>query len=140
MTVWRWDQQEPFGASVPDENPSGLGAFELPIRFQGQYFDHRTTMNQFVFIAGYCLFCIAVSTVVMRFLKTWWAYFIVSATLPAMTVIGVDALWRGFLDAWADIAFVVAWLIAFACALGYYVVTWWIGKSAKGKPKESAAP
>jgi hypothetical protein len=22
--VWRWDQQEPFGVTVPDENPSGL--------------------------------------------------------------------------------------------------------------------
>ena len=25
-TVWRWDQQEPFGNNVPDENPSGLGS------------------------------------------------------------------------------------------------------------------
>lgn len=28
--VWRWDQQEPFGVNVPDENPSSLGAFEFP--------------------------------------------------------------------------------------------------------------
>src|SRR5438552_4830924 len=32
-TVWRWDQREPFGVSVPDENPSGLGPFEFPMRF-----------------------------------------------------------------------------------------------------------
>jgi RHS repeat-associated protein len=40
--VWRWDQQEPFGVNVPDENPSGLGAFEFPLRFPGQYFDKET--------------------------------------------------------------------------------------------------
>src|SRR6185436_18569391 len=34
-TVWRWDQQEPFGVNVPDENPSGLGVFEFPMRFPG---------------------------------------------------------------------------------------------------------
>jgi hypothetical protein len=98
-------------------------------------------MNQAAFIVGYCLFCVAVSAVVMRYLKTWWVCLIVSATLSAMIVIGADALWRGFLDAWADIAFVVSWLIAFGCALGYYVVTRLIGKGdAKGESKESATP
>lgn len=43
--VWRWDQQEPFGVNVPDENPSGLGAFEFPMRFPGQYFDKETNLN-----------------------------------------------------------------------------------------------
>ena len=37
--VWRWDQQEPFGNNVPDENPSGLGTFDLPLRLPGQYFE-----------------------------------------------------------------------------------------------------
>lgn len=37
QTVWRWDQAEPFGVNVPDENPLGLGAFEFPLRFPGQY-------------------------------------------------------------------------------------------------------
>jgi RHS repeat-associated protein len=41
-TVWRWDQQEPFGVNVPDENPSGLSVFELPLRFPGQYYDRET--------------------------------------------------------------------------------------------------
>jgi RHS repeat-associated protein len=45
QTVWRWDQQEPFGVNVPDENPSGLGAFELPLRFAGQYFDQETNLH-----------------------------------------------------------------------------------------------
>ena len=45
QTVWRWDQQEPFGVNVADENPSGLGAFEFPLRFPGQYFDKETNLH-----------------------------------------------------------------------------------------------
>lgn len=43
--MWRWDQGEPFGNSVPDENPSGLGAFDLPLRLPGQYFDKETNLH-----------------------------------------------------------------------------------------------
>src|SRR3954471_1562131 len=42
QVVWRWDQQEPFGVNVADENPSGLGAYEFPLRFPGQYADIET--------------------------------------------------------------------------------------------------
>ena len=45
MTVWKWDQQEPFGSNVADENPSGLGAFDLPLRLPGQYFDKETNLH-----------------------------------------------------------------------------------------------
>ncbi len=45
QTVWRWDQQEPFGVNVPDENPSALGAFEFPLRFPGQYADKETNLH-----------------------------------------------------------------------------------------------
>ncbi len=45
-TVWRWDQQEPFGNSPPDENPSGLGTFDLPLRLSGQYYDRETALHQ----------------------------------------------------------------------------------------------
>jgi RHS repeat-associated protein len=44
-TVWRWDQQEPFGVNVPEENPSGLGIFELPLRLPGQYYDRETNLH-----------------------------------------------------------------------------------------------
>jgi len=30
---------------VPDENPSGLGAFEFSLRFAGQYADKETNLN-----------------------------------------------------------------------------------------------
>lgn len=43
--MWRWDQAEPFGVNVPDENPAGLGAFEFPGRFPGQYFDKETNLH-----------------------------------------------------------------------------------------------
>lgn len=42
QTVWRWDQTEPFADSVPDENPSGLGVFEMPLRRAGEYADKET--------------------------------------------------------------------------------------------------
>lgn len=44
-TVWKWEQQEPFGNNVPDENPSGLGIFDLPLRLPGQYFDKETNLH-----------------------------------------------------------------------------------------------
>jgi RHS repeat-associated protein len=44
-TVWRWDQAEPFGNSVPNADPDGDGiAFDFPLRFPGQYFDRETNL------------------------------------------------------------------------------------------------
>jgi len=43
--VWRWDQQEPFGNNPADENPGGLGVFDLPLRLPGQYFDKETNLH-----------------------------------------------------------------------------------------------
>jgi RHS repeat-associated protein len=42
--VWRWDQGEPFGSDVPNNNPSGAGAFEFNLRFPGQHFDRETNL------------------------------------------------------------------------------------------------
>src|SRR5581483_5947681 len=42
--VWRWDQTEPFGDSVPDDDPMGAGAFEFNVRFPGQYLDQETLL------------------------------------------------------------------------------------------------
>jgi RHS repeat-associated protein len=45
QAVWRWDQQEPFGVNVPDENPSGLGVFEFPLSESNYYHDKETGMR-----------------------------------------------------------------------------------------------
>ena len=42
-TVWRWDNQEPFGADTPNGDPENTGTtFDLPLRFPGQYSDKET--------------------------------------------------------------------------------------------------
>ena len=43
--MWRWDQAEPFGDSPADENPSGAGAFDLPLRLPGQYYDAESGLE-----------------------------------------------------------------------------------------------
>jgi len=96
-------------------------------------------MDQYVFIAGFCLFCFAVSATAMKFLKTTWVYFLTSATVPAMVLVAVDALWRGFLDTWADIAFVVSWIIAFGCALCYYLIKRGLDKRSGRRPDTNEA-
>jgi RHS repeat-associated protein len=40
--VWSRPQQEPFGVSPPDENPSGLGVFPFPLRESNYYEDKET--------------------------------------------------------------------------------------------------
>jgi len=44
QTVWRNDNTEPFGNSTPNINPSGLGPFDFPLRFPGQYLDQETNL------------------------------------------------------------------------------------------------
>jgi RHS repeat-associated protein len=43
--VWSWANDDPFGANVPNENPSGLGAFTCNLRLPGQYFDRETSLH-----------------------------------------------------------------------------------------------
>jgi RHS repeat-associated protein len=42
QTVWQWHQQEPFGDSPADENPSGVGTFDFPIRLSRGFADKET--------------------------------------------------------------------------------------------------
>ncbi|MBK8065230.1 MAG: RHS repeat-associated core domain-containing protein [Betaproteobacteria bacterium] len=45
-TVWRWDQQEPFGANLPEEDPDNdTKAFAFNLRFPGQYFDKEANLH-----------------------------------------------------------------------------------------------
>ncbi|WP_369952307.1 RHS repeat-associated core domain-containing protein [Ralstonia syzygii] len=42
LMVWRWDQTDPFGVTLPDENPTSLGSFTYNLRFPGQVYDAET--------------------------------------------------------------------------------------------------
>ena len=45
-TVWRWDQQEPFGNNPADEDPDANSiAFDLPLRLPGQRHDQETGLH-----------------------------------------------------------------------------------------------
>ncbi len=44
VKVWQADP-DPFGANLPDENPSGKGKFTFNPRFPGQYFDAETGLH-----------------------------------------------------------------------------------------------
>ena len=44
--MWRWDNADPSGANVPDEDPDGDGIkFTCNLRFPGQYADRETGTN-----------------------------------------------------------------------------------------------
>lgn len=43
--VWRWDNGEPFGSNVANENPGGQGPFSYNLRFPGQYYDKETNLH-----------------------------------------------------------------------------------------------
>lgn len=42
---WKWDNKGPFGEYLPDENPSGLGAYAFPLRFPGQQYDPESQLH-----------------------------------------------------------------------------------------------
>ncbi|MGE0278704.1 MAG: RHS repeat-associated core domain-containing protein [Nitrospiraceae bacterium] len=45
-TVWRWDQQEPFGNNPADEDPDANSvAFDLPLRLPGQRYDGESGLH-----------------------------------------------------------------------------------------------
>jgi RHS repeat-associated protein len=45
QTVWRWDNQEPFGSDLPNDDPGSTGTpFVFNLRFSGQYFDRETNL------------------------------------------------------------------------------------------------
>lgn len=51
-TVWRWDNDDPFGGNVPNENPSSLGNFVFNLRLPGQVFDVETN-NHYNYFRDY---------------------------------------------------------------------------------------
>jgi RHS repeat-associated protein len=44
--VWQWQNVDPFGGNLPNENPTGnLGVFKYNLRFPGQYYDAETRLH-----------------------------------------------------------------------------------------------
>ena len=43
--VWEWQNSDPYGNNMPNENPSGQGTFVNPLRFPGQYADKESNLN-----------------------------------------------------------------------------------------------
>jgi RHS repeat-associated protein len=43
--VWQWDNADPFGANMANENPNGAGTFNFNLRFPGQYYDRETNLH-----------------------------------------------------------------------------------------------
>ena len=44
VIMWRWDT-DPFGTTVPNENPQAQGTFVYNLRFPGQYYQTETGLN-----------------------------------------------------------------------------------------------
>ena len=80
------------------------------------------TVNSTLALIIYCVFCFGVSALMSRVIATTWVYLLTSATIPPVALVTVEALRSGYIDAWADIAFFVGWLIALVCAVVYYCV------------------
>jgi len=41
--VWKWENSDPFGANLPNEDPANTGTtFRYNLRFPGQYYDEET--------------------------------------------------------------------------------------------------
>jgi RHS repeat-associated protein len=44
--VWQWDNSDPFGGNLPQEDPGNTGnRLEFNLRFPGQYFDRETGLH-----------------------------------------------------------------------------------------------
>lgn len=43
--MWEWQNTDPFGANMANENPNEVGRFAFNLRFPGQYFDRETNTH-----------------------------------------------------------------------------------------------
>ena len=74
-------------------------------------------MQSYAFIAGYCALSCIVALLVQRKHKGFVGVALLSPTLSAIILQIVAYLYLGYVDAWAEIAFVTSWLISLACSI-----------------------
>lgn len=81
-------------------------------------------MRSLIFIGSYCALSIAVAFVVQRYVRGFIRGLLLSPTISAIILQIVAYLHLGYVDGWADIAFVTTWLIALACTLAVNFLAW----------------
>jgi len=77
-------------------------------------------MDKYLFFAGYFFLSVAVSAAVLRYVKRFALYALISATVLPFALTAADAVYRGYIDSWSYPAFVIAWFISLGCAVAYY--------------------
>lgn len=81
-------------------------------------------MRSLIFIATYCALSIIVALVVQRYVRGFVRGLLLSPTISVIILQVGAYLYLGYVDAWADIAFVTTWLIALACTLAVNLLAW----------------
>ena len=79
-------------------------------------------MGQILFVIGLVVGTAMWSAFVLRFTRSYLPFILIAATAPAVCVIAADAVWRGYLDAWADVGFIVTWFLAAVSATVIFVI------------------
>jgi hypothetical protein len=74
-------------------------------------------MQSNAFIASYCILASVVALLVQRRAKGFVGVGVLSPTLSAIVLQIVAYLYLGYVDVWAEIAFITSWLIALACSV-----------------------
>lgn len=74
-------------------------------------------MRSLLFIGSYCALSGVVAFFVRRYIRGVVLGTLLSPTISALILQIVAYLHLGYVDAWAEIAFVTSWLIALACTL-----------------------
>ena len=81
-------------------------------------------MRSLIFVGSYCALSIVVAFVVQRYVRGFVRGMLLSPTISAVILQIVAYFYLGYVDAWADIAFVTTWLIALGCTLAVNFLVW----------------
>lgn len=77
-------------------------------------------MPSYLYIVGFCVIASVVALVTSQFVRRYVWLALLAPTVAAALLQLMFYLHLGYVDAWADVAFVTTWLIAFACTTAVY--------------------